>query len=258
VPVEYFLPNPQQQWYFERLVVIVVAALLAAAVVGVLLRRQNFVPAFLFAVYAAYLGFFALLSETFFHTRHLLTTELWYIPVLGVGLYLIWKAIGVLRPQTGKLMTGIIAVVLAVCTINAAQILMPISSTDPDNPISEDYLHDMTKVHEFMIGHVQPQDVLISTVYGLYSSWTETPAFEERYRITTETPHQKILALIDQHPSGWIAIDQIRLQMFPQGERGFAGNPDVKFVGQFGDEYVWRWQHSTGGFGNPLVAGKGQ
>ncbi|HTP03453.1 MAG TPA: glycosyltransferase family 39 protein [Anaerolineales bacterium] len=256
VPVEYFLPNPQQQWYFDRLVLLPVAGLLVAVACSVLVGRRNFLPAFVLSLWAAYLGFFAFFSETFFHTRHLSTTELWYIIVAAMGLYLLWKLVKLLIPWKGKLAGIAVAGVLCLSMVNVPQVVAPTVSTDPDNPISEDYLHDLTQVQAYMVDHVQPGDTLISTVYGFYSAWKEEPKFEARYRITTQTPPQEILTLIEQHDSGWIVVDRIRLDMSDLGLRTFAGIPDVQYVGTFGDEYVWHWQHPSAVLGGVSIAGK--
>ena len=258
VPVSYFVPDPQQQWYYDRLVPFLLLALICAALCCILLRRINFVPLFMFTLYGGYIAFFAFFSKTFFHTRHLLTTELWFVILVAVGLYLLWRVVAALNPWRHAYVNALLAVVMGAALINWRQLVAPITSTNPDDPISEDYLHDMTQVHAFMLAHAQPGDALISTVYGLYSSWKEEPQFEASYRITTETPRDQIFALIDQHPSGWIVIDQIRLAMSNLGPREFAGNPDVEYIGLFGDESVWYWRHTAGSLGYSVVAGKGK
>ena len=258
LPVEYFLPNPQQQWYFDRLVVLIVIGLLGVAVCGIILRRRNILPVYVLALFLTYLAVFALFATTFYHTRHLSSTELWYVIVVGIGLYIVWKVLTVLVRRKGKLVNVLLAAVLGLSVINVKQILVPITSTNPDNPISQDYLHDLSQVHTFMLAHVQPHEVLISTVYGLYASWEEEPSFEEQYRITTQTPRDEIFSLIDQHQSGWIVIDKIRLALSTLGTREFAGKPDVEYIGLFGDEYVWHWQHSPGSLGRYAISGKEQ
>jgi hypothetical protein len=67
-----------------------------------------------------------------------------------------------------------------------------------------------------------------------------------------------VFSIIDQHASGWIVIDQIRLEQSSLGPRDFADNSDIEYVGLFGDQYVWHWQHSSGNLGNAMVPGKGQ
>ncbi|MGZ6316215.1 MAG: hypothetical protein ACXWNQ_03060, partial [Anaerolineales bacterium] len=178
--------------------------------------------------------------------------------VVALAMYLVWKGIQGLLSFKGKMASIALAVVLGLSVINVGQVVLPITSTDPDNPISQDYLHDLTQVHAFMSAHVQPHDVLISTVYGLYSSWQEEPKFEAQYRITTQTPPQEIFSLVAEHESGWIVIDQIRLGLSSLSPRDFAGNRDIEYLGLFGDEYVWHWQHSTGAFGVMTILGKGQ
>ncbi len=176
VPVEYFLPNPSQQWYFGRIALLVVAGILIAAFCCYLLRRRNFIPLLIVTLFAGYLAFFALFSMTFFHTRHLLTTELWYVILVAMGLYFGAETLAALLPWRGRLANVLLAGVLGLCVVNVSQVILPAVSTNPDDPISEDYLHDLSSVQAYMLDHVQQGDVLVSTVYGLYSSWRESPA----------------------------------------------------------------------------------
>ncbi len=256
VPAQYFFPDPPQQWYFGRLVIVAAIAIIVAVFGSLMVRRANPVPFFVLCLFAVYLAFFTFLSKTFFHTRHLSTTELWYIVLLAFGLYFGWRVLQVLRPWTSRSTGVALAAVLALSLANIGQILLPVTSTSPNNTISEDYLHDLSAAQAYLVAHAQPGDVLVSTVYGLYNSWVETPHFAANYRITTDTPRDEVLGLIDQHPSGWIVIDQIRLDMSTLGPRAFAGNPDVEYIGLFGDQNVWYWRHSPGAVGNTMVAGK--
>ena len=256
VPIAYFFPNPPQQWYFGRVVMVAAICLIAVIACSYLLRRLNFIPLFMVSLFATYLAFFTFLSKKFFHTRHLTTTELWYILLLAAGLYFAWRVLRQLRPWRVRGVTLVAGAVVALSLTNVGQILLPATSTNPNDAISEDYLHDMSKVHAYLLTHVQPNDVLISTVYGLYNSWVEAPRFQANYRITTQTPVEQILGMIDQHETGWIVIDQIRLDMSPLGPRAFAANPDVEYIGLFGDQNVWHWQHAPGAAGTTMVAGK--
>jgi hypothetical protein len=139
-----------------------------------------------------------------------------------------------------------LALAIGLAITNGSQILLPSVSTDPDMPISEDYLHDMTMIQEFMLGHAQPNDVLISTVYGLYASWEEAPTFRAQYRITSATPREDIVQLVDDNASGWIVVDRIRLDLSPNAARDFSGVDQIEYIGIFGDEYVWRWRPLSG------------
>jgi hypothetical protein len=96
-----------------------------------------------------------------------------------------------------------------------------------------------------MQNHVQKEDVLISTVYGLYAAWEGEPRFAATYRITTHTSRDEIFSQVNQYPSGWIVIDQIRLDLSPLSPQDLTKNDQIEYIGLFGDEYVWRWQHPT-------------
>ena len=195
----------------------------------------------------AYLAVFTFLSKTFFHTRHLLTTELWYVVVTAIGLY------ARLDDDPGGRTSGKPRAPGGFGTCSwglrspiRSQILLPSASTNPDMPISEDYLHDMSKIQEFMLGHAQANDVLISTVYGLYASWEDEPKFSAQYRINSATPKEDLLQIVESNPSGWIVIDKIRLDLSPLSARDFSGLDQIEYIGMFGDEYVWRWQRASG------------
>jgi hypothetical protein len=246
VPLEYFFPNPQQQWYFERAAILIALAVVAAIGYAYVSRRITVVPSFMVLLLLTYLGVFALFSKSFFHTRHLLTTELWYAAVTGLGLYAMWTLLQAVVPL-GRILPRIaVGLCLGLATVNVGQILLPSVSTNPDMPISEDYLHDMSKVQAYMVGRVQPGDVLVSTVYGLYALWEETPDFRAQYRITSTTPKEDLLNIVASNPSGWIVMDKIRLDLSAMSTRDFSELGPVDYVGTFGDEFVWHWQHPPG------------
>jgi len=257
-PIQYFFPNPQQQWYFDRFVPVAVIGILCSALLCFLVRRVNFVPLFLLTQFAIFLGFFIFFSKTFFHTRHLSTTELWYILLSAIGLYAVWELVYALLALKGSTVKIILALFLGVTVINPQQTLLPTLSTNPDMPISEDYYHDMSIVQSYMLPHTEAGDVLISTVYGLYATWEGEPQFHTIYRITSQTPKQDVFALVDQNPSGWIVIDQIRLDQASMTIKDFAGKDQIEYIGLFGDEYVWRWQHLSANTSIPGVLEKEQ
>ena len=257
-PIQYFFPNPQQQWYFDRIAIIPVLGFLGGMVICYLIRRSNFIPLFLFTLFASSLGFFVFFSKTFFHTRHLTSTELWYILFVAVGLTVLWSVLHALLPIKGKTMNVLLMVFLGAAIINPQESLLPVTSNNPDMPISEDYYHDMTLVQAYMLKHVEGGDVLISTVYGLYTSWEGQPNFQTIYRITSQTPKQDVLAIVDQNPSGWIVIDQIRLDQASLTVKDYSGKDQLEYVGLFGDENVWHWQHTSAQSTETGVPGKGQ
>lgn len=245
LPLSYFLPNPQQQWYFNRFVLLVALGIAAAAAFSLWARRANFVPLFMLVLFVSYLAVFTSISRTFFHTRHLLTTQLWYVGVVAVGLYALWSVVGGLLPWKGNITGVLLAMVLGIAVSNFQQILLPSVSSNPDMPISEDFMHDMSQVQAYMIDHVQKGDVLISTVYGLYATWEGHPEFRDQYRINSQTPRGQIFDIVEQDPSGWIVMDKIRLDLSTVSPKDFTANGQIEYIGIFGDEYVWRWRRST-------------
>jgi hypothetical protein len=246
VPLAYFFPNPEQQWYFERGAIVVALGVVVAVAAALHLRKSNFVPLFVLALFFSYLGVFTLLSRSFFHTRHLMSTQFWFVGVVGIGLAWIWEALRRLLPKHSTILTAAAAGVLALAVLNPFQVLLPTLSADPDMPISEDYMHDMSEVHDFMRSQAMPEDALIATVYGLYATWEREPAFDAQYRVNSKTTKEELEALIGQHASGWIVIDNIRLDLSPLSVRNITDISQIEYIGVFGDEHVWRWERTTG------------
>jgi hypothetical protein len=245
LPLSYFLPNPQQQWYFDRAGIVVVMAIAAAVVAAVLLVKKNFVPLFAICLVLGYLAVFSLFSRTFFHTRHLLSTELWFIIVCAIGLATLWDVIRVLAGWRGAVGGAAIAILLTVAVMNYRQIVLPTLSRDPDMPISEDYMHDVSAVQTYLLSRVQPDEVLVSTVYGLYATWEGRPVFQASYRITSQTPIDEILKLVDENAAGWLVMDKIRLDLSALSPRDLTRTGQIEYIGMFGDEYVWHWRRAN-------------
>ncbi len=245
VPIEYFLPNPQQQWYLDRVGMLVALGILSSIGLAFLVRRLNFVPLFFVTLFTGYLLVFAFFSKSFFHTRHLLSTELWYVIVVALGLFVVWRVLVLLLPNLHRLGQIALVGIFGLATMNFGQIVLPTVSTDPDMPISEDYMHDMTQVQAYMLSNIQPGDVLVSTVYGQYTLWEGTPVFAGQLHITSQTPVPDILAYAAKYPSGWIVVDDIRYKLASLSVRDLAGHEDIQYVGEFGDEHVWRWDRNT-------------
>jgi hypothetical protein len=250
VPLQYFFPNPEQQWYFGQLGVVMVAALAVAIAAGFALRQLNFVPLFISGLFLSYLAVFALISRSFFHTRHLMSTQFWYVIVAAMGMCWLWEVLRRAIPAKGTMQGAALMVALGLSILNPRQIALPSFSTSPDMPISEDYMHDMSQVQAYVVGRVQPQDVLIATVYGLYATWEGEPEFSEQYRISSQTSREEISAIVEKHASGWIVVDAIRLDLSPLSIADFTGMSQMEYIGVFGDEHVWRWKRSAAVLGS--------
>jgi hypothetical protein len=209
-------------------------------------------------LYASFLGFFIFFSKNFFHTRHLSTTELWYILLIAIGMYVAWSLLMAIPGLKGRAAQTLLILFLGISAVNPQEILLPVTSNNPDMPISEDYYHDMALVQGFMINHSQGNEVLISTIYGLYATWEGEPSFRTIYRVTSQTLNQEVFALVDQNPSGWIVIDKIRLDQASMTVKDLSGKDQIEYMGLFGDEYVWHWQHASAQSSIQGVAGKRQ
>jgi hypothetical protein len=94
-----------------------------------------------------------------------------------------------------------------------------------------------------MLAHSEKGEVLISTVYGLYATWVGEPEFPMNYRITSQSSTSDVFSLVDQNQSGWIVIDKIRLDQASMTVKDFSGKDQIEYIGLFGDQYVWHWQH---------------
>lgn len=244
VPLAYFFPNPPQQWYFDRIGIIAALAVVAAIVGSLRLRSLGILPIFFAGLWISYLGVFTLFSRSFFHTRHLLSTQFWFVIVAAVGLSWIWNTANGFVNAKGKVWGAVLGLALVACVLNPSQIALPMMSTSPDMPISEDYHHDMGAVQEYMLAHVRTGDALVATVYGFYATWQAKPAFGEQFRITSRTTRKELQDLVSQHDTGWLVIDEIRLQLSTVSPRDIASLPQMRYIGVFGDEHVWRWGRS--------------
>jgi hypothetical protein len=245
VPLEYFFPNPQQQWYYERLAILVAAGMALAIGGSIAVRRMNSMPLFFVTLFLSYLGVFALISKSFFHTRHLISTQFWYLVVIAMGLSWLWDAICRVIPRRSLVASALIGMTIGAAVLNTRQITLPSTSRNPDMPISEDYMHDMSEVQAYLVGQVQHDDVLIATVYGLYATWEGEPRFGVQYRINSLSTKAEIESIVDQYASGWIVIDSIRLDLSQLSMGDITNIPQMEYIGLFGDEHVWRWQRSA-------------
>ena len=256
-PLGYFFLNSAQQWYYDRFSVIPLAGLLGAAAAGVLLRRVNSIPLFMTMLYGGFLGFFLFSSNRFFAPRHLSSTQLWYIVLTAIGLYLVWSFLKTFSFLHSKRNQALAAVILAGLTLNFQQSIAPIMSYGPYMPVSQEYHSDLTELQYYMLDNVRDGDVLISSkVYSRYVFWVEEPVFRRVFSFNLNSTEEDVLAIMDEYDSGWIVIDELRTgQMSFSVTDVFAGINGLEYAGQFGDQYVWRWSSQPeGGALSPRIA----
>lgn len=244
IPLNYFFMNSPQQWYFERAAIIPLLGLLGVAAASVLIWRTNIIPLFVLTLYGSFLAFFIVFMKRFFAPRHLSTAELWYVILMAIGLYLIWLFLQTYPSLRGKWSQTLIVIALAGAVINVQQVFVPLTSHDPAMPITEDYHNDLTDLQSYMLANVKPGDVLISSrIYSRYVEWVGTPTFREIYDFQVKSTEADVLSFVDQYDSGWIIIDNARIEraVFSPGAV-FLDNDRIEYIGLFDDEHVWRWR----------------
>ncbi|MFT3892194.1 MAG: glycosyltransferase family 39 protein [Anaerolineales bacterium] len=244
IPLKYFFINSPQQWYFERTALLPALGLLGLFVASFLVRRKNIIPLFFVMLYGGSLSYFLFSAKKFFAPRHLSTTQIWYVLLAAIGLYLLWlflQSFPSLKGRYGKVATMLI---LACMFINPRQVLVPITSRDPAMPITEDYHNDLTDLQTFMLANVQQGDVLIaSRIYSRYVEWVDAPVFQKVVDFQVQSTEADVLSVVDQYDSGWIIIDNARIERATfSPDSSFLGNDRIEYVGLFDDEHVWRWR----------------
>ena len=244
VPLHYFFMNSPQQWYFDRAMLIPVIGLLGAMLVSILVRRTNIIPLFFLILYSGSLAYFLFSSKKFFAPRHLSTTQIWYVVLVAIGLYLIWIFLQTFPSLKGKYGRAATMLVLAAMVINPRQVLVTVTSQDPYRPITEDYHDDLTDLQAFMLANVKADDVLISSrIYSRYVEWVDKPTFQKIYDFQVQSTETDVLSIVDQYDSGWIIIDNARIERAVfSPDKAFLDNDRIEYIGLFDDEHVWRWR----------------
>ena len=112
-------------------------------------------------------------------------------------------------------------------------------------PITQEYHDDVAQAQSFLLDRVRTGDVLISTVYGSYVKFTGVPEFRVIYPFDRryEDPHGYVLAIIGQHESGWIVLDDRRYKLSTPlpAETTLVDGKVVEFAGIFAGQYIWHW-----------------
>ncbi len=244
-PINYFFPNPPQQWYFDRLVFIPASVLLGGIAGSILIWRKNFVPMFLTALYVCFVIFFTFFSVDHTEPRHLSVAHLWYIILIALGIHVCWNFLRTFRFFDKGLNKYLMALVLGAFSINGQQIVLPITAHGPYMPITGQYHSELGQLHQYLLVNSQKEDVLISTdIYSWYVDWVGEPRFSEKYIVGVDTKIEDVFSLVTQHASGWIVLDKVWINQFAfLPLENFPKNNAIKYIGLFGDEYLWHWKN---------------
>ncbi len=242
-----FFSDAPQQWFYGRTIIVPLLALGSVLLVSVYLRERFVLPFFVFLYFGSALVF-SLFFAGFASPRYYFHLLLWHLPLMAVGLYSLWFFLRILltRLKLPSAAAGLTALLLLALSLNPRQILLPTFWDQPGlMPVTGQYHENVAEVHAYLLDRATDQDVLVATVYANYSQWVEQPPFRAIYSFDYRRPDGRdyLLSLVEQHPSGWIVLDQIRYeqsQPIPL-ETFSSGGRLVEYRGQFADEYVWRW-----------------
>lgn len=251
VPLQLFFPNPVQQWFYDRLNLIPLLAIFCAAAFGIWQYRHNPAPLFFATLLGAFLVFFVFFFARYYRPRYIFSVELWYTLVVAFGLYALWVLLSTFLPR--KIYAAGIACLALAASFNSAQVLLP-TTYDAGGfmPISVEYHYNLDTVDQYIREAMQPGDALVATIYNNYVSFTGNPKFRAVKAYDSANPKavDTLLPIMKQYPTGWLVVDWHRylyseqhlpLKTFDLG--GFR----LEYIGQFYDEYMWRWHPVSGG-----------
>ena len=251
--LEYFFLNPPQQWYFDRVVALPVLVFLIGVWFIFLLRRITFVPFLLLVLYVVYILFFMFFfKRTGFnvHPRFLLSAHIWFMPILAMGMYTVWAFLRSFF-NGRKSFVLLSACLLVLPALNPRQIFLPTFFQGELMPVTDLVHDDMNKANNYLIGQVNEDEVLIGGMYANYVQWQGEPAFAQIYFYSNEILRDNIdgfsyiASIIEQHPAGWIVIDEQRLDYVPPSlprTQTIIHGKTVEYVGKFITQHIWRWR----------------
>jgi len=239
----YFFPNPPQQWYFNRIVFIPALGFILAVVGSILIRKKNSVPLFVLTLFLSFLAVFLFLDfggRPLVRVRFLQIAELWYIILLSLGIYILWKF---LRETFGTV-SIVLAIFIGIASINLQQIFLPVTSTSETTVIapSDIYYHNVGAAYDYILANSMDKDVLIGNTFTKYVEWVNAPDFQAIYTLSAYSGPKQVTSVIEEFESGWIVLDQIEVDIMRYDPfLEFEKNGKINYVGLFSDQYVWRW-----------------
>ncbi|MFN3741075.1 MAG: ArnT family glycosyltransferase [Anaerolineales bacterium] len=243
----YFFVNPSQQWYFQRSAIFAALAFSASLYFVVFLQRKKEAPlTFILLNFLFYMAFFLLADNPLrpMRLRHASVTAIWFTILIAAGGWLIWRFLCLaFRART---LPYILMAALLPFSFNATHIFTITVSQNGLTRIGEDFVPDNSRLHKFMIAHVNSGDALIATApYRSYVFWMRQPNFSAIYSLALTTPLTEVTSIIQTHPSGWIVIDRTRINQLTFDPFQAFASLGLEYTGTFGenqDEYLWRWQ----------------
>ena len=235
-----FFFQPPTQWYYERTLLFPLLSFFFVLWWSWHQRKQALLPWFLVVLFTVSLTAFVLLYTFIYAPRFFLHLQLWYIPLLAIGIYG-WYLISTVLVKNLKL-RNLIWVLFVVATVNFQQFFVHTKSTEL--PVTYAIHMGFDELDDYMLAHVQPQDVLLSKFYTRYVIFQGVPRFANIY----ETSYDE--DIIKQNDSGWIVVDGSRYWSYRKKlllENFYLDEIEIEYIGEFPDptsglsNYIWHW-----------------
>ena len=234
-----FFFQPPTQWYYGRIVLFPVLSFFLAIWWSWRARRSHPIPFFLFVLFALSSSAFALLYTFIYAPRFFQHLQLWFIPLLALGVYG-WYLISTVLVKDGRWRVVLWALV-ALATINFPQLL--VHTTDAQ-PVSYAVHMGFDEIDAFMHANAHPDDVLLSKFYRRYVVFWGAPEFAEIYEASYDED------LITAYESGWLIVDESRYWAYRKvlKRKDFmVGDVELVYMGEFPDptsglsNFIWHW-----------------
>jgi len=244
-PLRLFFPNPSQQIFFERPAILFALALIVTLGFVSVRVRHNFIPAFLWVLFLVSLFGFSLFWGRSVRPRYFFSLQLWFIPLVGIGLYGLWLLLRrtlFTRPELGW--TAVVT--LLALSVNPHQVLATAKAEAGLEAVTEQFTYDMEPIENLLINEARQGEVLISNVYVRYATWTQTLNLRMLYPPSSlpERFDPFLLSILETHGSGWLVLGAgIDWGNLPRETVEMNGKT-LEYLGEFGFQVVWHWSPS--------------
>lgn len=238
------------QWYVIGAIGYVILFL---GLVGVLravftpYRKDHFAVLFFFLAFLSllvYLSFFLINTYIPERTRYGVLMQYWYLPVVAVGVWLLYKLIRSIPP---RLPSALVILVLGILFSNPQSIQRVLTYQGGGTLIITGEKHYIVApAHQFLVENLTEQDVLLTefvhsydTLVGQKLRFSEQVSYYSLVFRNDTSP----LTLVEQYPRGWIALSRnARPEKNGLVFADFSyADQKVTYRGRFGEIYLWQW-----------------
>lgn len=236
--------NPEQQWYFDRLpyigIILSIIALFASFIYGKLSTAVSFV----ILNFVIYLGYFSLMFNRYHKPRYGSFLEYWYVLVIAMGLYLVYKYI---NNKLNNKYSIVVVMILLLAFFNWNQVVLPSMYTQSgSHPITNEYHYETIPVEVLLAEEMKAGDVLVSTFSRDYLSFSAPFIFENKFQYIyyQNASTQMIYDKIAEYSSGWVILDVnsgIKWSQPLPLENIDHAQKSLEYLGLWGDYLVYRW-----------------